>query len=97
MITKAVILPNGKVTTTKCFKSPEIVDQQVVAKDAAWRELTQQKGKLHQGVNLLQKTVISPKKKAKVPCKNKVAEMKAIQPQIKEIKAKILRLEEERG
>ena len=38
-----------------------------------------------------------PKKKAKVPYKNKVAEMKAIQDKIKEIKAKILRLEEERG
>lgn len=72
----------------KRFKSPEIVDQ-VVAKDAAWRELTQQKDKLRREVNVLQKTVIAPKKKAKEPCENEVAEMKAIQAQIKEIEAKI--------
>jgi len=65
------------------FKSPEIVDE-VIAEDEKWRDLTKQIDEWRRQVNVLQKEVIAPKKKAKEPCDAEVAEMKAIKKQIAE-------------
>eukprot|EP00565_Helicotheca_tamesis_P002014 CAMPEP_0185727172 /NCGR_PEP_ID=MMETSP1171-20130828/2931_1 /TAXON_ID=374046 /ORGANISM="Helicotheca tamensis, Strain CCMP826" /LENGTH=493 /DNA_ID=CAMNT_0028395677 /DNA_START=90 /DNA_END=1571 /DNA_ORIENTATION=- len=66
------------------FKPAEWVDE-VLAEDIKWRDLTQQKDKLRRDVNALQKDVIAPKKKAKEPCDEEVAQMKDMQKKIKEI------------
>lgn len=74
------------------FKSPEIVDE-VIAEDEKWRDLTKQIDEWRRQVNVLQKEVIAPKKKAKEPCDAEVAEMKAIKKQIAERKRSFLSLQ----
>eukprot|EP00816_Leptocylindrus_hargravesii_P007582 CAMPEP_0196811786 /NCGR_PEP_ID=MMETSP1362-20130617/20058_1 /TAXON_ID=163516 /ORGANISM="Leptocylindrus danicus, Strain CCMP1856" /LENGTH=478 /DNA_ID=CAMNT_0042187169 /DNA_START=23 /DNA_END=1459 /DNA_ORIENTATION=- len=68
----------------KRFKDPAVVDQ-VLAEDEKWRDLVVQKDKMRREVSILQKEVIAPKKKAKEPCDEEVAQMKAIQVDIKRI------------
>ncbi|KAL7442283.1 hypothetical protein ACHAXM_009190 [Skeletonema potamos] len=79
----------------KRFKDPSIVDQ-VLAKDEAWRDLRSQIDALRTKVNKLQRDVIAPKKKAKEPCEEEVAEMKAIKAQIDEEEEKLPLIEAER-
>jgi len=64
------------------FKDPAIVDQ-VIAADDKWRETTKLIDHMRRDVNKLQKEVIAPKKKAKEPCDEEVAQMKALQKKIK--------------
>ena len=77
------------------FKDPAVVDQ-VVKIDEEWREVTKKGDNLRKAVNKLQKEVIAPKKKAKEPCEEEVAQMKAMQAEIKELADKLPVLAEER-
>lgn len=65
-------------------KPPEWVDD-VLREDEVWRTMTQKQSDLRRDVNKLQKEIIGPKMKAKEPCDEEVAQMKAIQQQIKEM------------
>mmetsp|Transcript_18265 Transcript_18265/g.52120 ORF Transcript_18265/g.52120 Transcript_18265/m.52120 type:complete len:487 (-) Transcript_18265:65-1525(-) len=65
------------------FKPPEWVDE-VIAEDERWRALTKERDELRKQVNKIQKEKITPKKKAKEDCSEEIAEMKAVQAQIKE-------------
>ena len=65
------------------FKDPAIVDK-VVALDADWRASRANIDDLRKQLNKLQKDVIAPKKKAKEPCDEEVAQMKELQAQIKQ-------------
>ena len=69
---------------TKRFKDPSLVDQ-VLEHDEAWRTLVKQADMLRRDVSKLQKEVIAPKKKAKIPCEEEVLQMKQIQADIKRI------------
>jgi seryl-tRNA synthetase len=77
------------------FKPPEWVDE-VLAEDEKWRELTKQRDELRKAVNKIQKDKITPKKKAKEDCTAEVAEMKALQEQIKDAETKLPLLVETR-
>ena len=77
------------------FKDPAVVDQ-VLKIDEEWRDVTKQGDNLRKAVNKLQKEVIAPKKKAKEPCEEEVAQMKSMQAEIKELAAKLPILAEER-
>ncbi len=66
------------------FKPAEWVDE-VIAEDEKWRELTKQKDELRKTSNQIQKEKITPKKKANEDCTADVAEMKAVQEEIKNI------------
>ncbi|CAB9506020.1 Serine--tRNA ligase [Seminavis robusta] len=77
------------------YKDPSIVDQ-VLAIDEQWRNVTKEGDNLRKEVNKLQKEVIAPKKKAKEPCDEEVAQMKAIQATIKEKAAELPLLAEKR-
>ena len=77
------------------FKDPAVVDQ-VVKIDEEWRDVTKQGDNLRKAVNKLQKEVIAPKKKAKEPCEEEVAQMKSMQAEIKELAAKLPALVEQR-
>jgi seryl-tRNA synthetase len=70
------------------FKDPAVVDQ-VLQLDMDWRQLRAAVDKLRTDVNKLQKTVIAPKKKAKEPCEQEVAQMKDMQKDIKEKEAQL--------
>jgi len=70
------------------FKDPAIVDQ-VIAADDKWRETTKLIDHMRRDVNKLQKEVIAPKKKAKEPCDEEVAQMKALQKKIKTNQAEL--------
>lgn len=70
------------------FKPAEWVDE-VIAKDEEWRLKTKELDTMRTDLNKLQKDVIAPKKKAKEPCDEEVAQMKEMQ---KEIKARQLEL-----
>lgn len=72
----------------KRFKPESWVDD-VLLQDEQWREKTASADKLRRDVNVLQKEVIAPKKKAKEPCEEEVLQMKSIQKQIKDIEAEI--------
>ena len=63
------------------FKDPSIIDQ-VLAKDEEWRALRNQIDTERTAVNKIQKDVIAPKKKAKEPCDEEVAQMKAMRANI---------------
>jgi len=65
------------------YKDPSIVDK-ALEHDVAWRELRAKIDELRKDVNKLQKEVIAPKKKAKEPCDEEVAQMKAMQKEIKD-------------
>jgi len=65
------------------FKDAGIVDE-VLALDMEWREQRGAIDKLNKDKNKLQKDVIAPKKKKKEPCEEEVAQMKAMQKEIKE-------------
>ena len=77
------------------FKDPTLIDA-VLAKDESWRLLRSQIDEARKNVNALQRDVIAPKKKAKEPCDEEVAQMKALQGQIKEMEGQLPNLEEER-
>jgi seryl-tRNA synthetase len=77
------------------FKDPAIVDQ-VLELDAEWRELRSSADALRKEVNKLQKEVITPKRKAKEPCDEEVAQSKVMQESIKEMEGRIPGLEEKR-
>mmetsp|Transcript_11764 Transcript_11764/g.24872 ORF Transcript_11764/g.24872 Transcript_11764/m.24872 type:complete len:481 (+) Transcript_11764:148-1590(+) len=70
------------------FKPAEWVDD-VIAEDDKWRSLTNEKDELRKQVNKIQKEKITPKKKAKENCDAEIAEMKAVQKQIKEVEAQL--------
>mmetsp|Transcript_35020 Transcript_35020/g.83678 ORF Transcript_35020/g.83678 Transcript_35020/m.83678 type:complete len:494 (+) Transcript_35020:287-1768(+) len=63
------------------FKDPSIVDQ-VIAKDEEWRALRKQIDAERTTVGKIQKDVIAPKKKAKEPCDEEVAQVKAMKANI---------------
>jgi len=65
------------------YKDPSVVDD-VVALDADWRTERAEIDDLRKQLNKYQKEVITPKKKAKEPCDDEVAEMKRMQQQIKD-------------
>jgi seryl-tRNA synthetase len=73
---------------TNRFKPAEWVDQ-VLAMDEAVRELQGQRDDTRRLANKLQKEVIGPKKKAKEPCDEEVAELKAFQKKVKELEEAI--------
>jgi len=73
----------------KRFKDPTVVDK-VIELDEQWRATMKQTDNLRRDVGVLQKEVIAPKKKAKEPCDEEVAQMKSIQAEIKRIEADIL-------
>lgn len=79
---------------TARFKPASHVDD-VIAKDEEWRDLQKQVDSLRRDVKVLQKS-IAPKKKAKEPCDDLVAEMKGVQVTIKEMLARLPDLEKER-
>lgn len=80
---------------TARFKPAEWVDE-VIAKDEEWRKLQKEIDTLRRDVNHLQKNVIAPKKKAKEPCEEEVAQMKAMQKESKAKLASLPELEKER-
>uniref|UniRef100_A0A7S1ZGY3 serine--tRNA ligase n=1 Tax=Trieres chinensis TaxID=1514140 RepID=A0A7S1ZGY3_TRICV len=65
------------------FKPAEWVDE-VIAEDEKWRKMTKDIDGMRRDLNKLQKEVIAPKKKAKIPCDEEVAQMKEMQKAIKE-------------
>jgi seryl-tRNA synthetase len=65
------------------YKDPAIVDQ-VLDYDKQWRDLRNTIDGLRKDANKLQKDVIGPKKKAKEPCDDEVAQLKDMQTSIKE-------------
>lgn len=77
------------------FKPAEWVDE-VIAEDEKWRSMTKEKDDLRKQVNKIQKEKITPKKKAKEDCTAEVAEMKAVQQQIKDVEAKLPLIAENR-
>mmetsp|Transcript_29098 Transcript_29098/g.44411 ORF Transcript_29098/g.44411 Transcript_29098/m.44411 type:complete len:486 (-) Transcript_29098:241-1698(-) len=77
------------------FKPPEWVDE-VIAKDEEWRTKQNDLDNLRKELNKLQKEVIAPKKKAKIPCDEEVAQMKAMKKDIEERKAALPEVEKER-
>mmetsp|Transcript_17235 Transcript_17235/g.26674 ORF Transcript_17235/g.26674 Transcript_17235/m.26674 type:complete len:492 (+) Transcript_17235:68-1543(+) len=77
------------------FKPADWVDD-VLQADEEWRVKTNDVAELRRQVGKLQKEVIAPKKKAKEPCDEEVAQMKAIQVQIKEVEATLPELEQKR-
>lgn len=79
---------------TQRFKPATWVDE-VIAKDEEWRNCQKQVDKLQRDVKVLQKS-IAPKKKAGEPCDDLVKEMKEIQKTIKDLKAKLPGLVNER-
>ncbi|OEU16045.1 serine-tRNA ligase [Fragilariopsis cylindrus CCMP1102] len=70
------------------FKPVEWVDE-VIAEDEKWRAMTKKKDDLRKQVNKIQKEKITPKKKAKEDCTAEVAEMKAVQEEIKDVEAQL--------
>eukprot|EP00957_Ditylum_brightwellii_P092426 7038131-Ditylum_brightwellii.AAC.1 len=72
----------------KRFKPAEWVDE-VLAKDVEWRDMTSQIDQIRRDVNSLQKNIIAPKKKAKEPCDEEVAQMKDMQKQIKALEKEL--------
>eukprot|EP00339_Tiarina_fusa_P005133 CAMPEP_0117023352 /NCGR_PEP_ID=MMETSP0472-20121206/17438_1 /TAXON_ID=693140 ORGANISM="Tiarina fusus, Strain LIS" /NCGR_SAMPLE_ID=MMETSP0472 /ASSEMBLY_ACC=CAM_ASM_000603 /LENGTH=480 /DNA_ID=CAMNT_0004729447 /DNA_START=74 /DNA_END=1516 /DNA_ORIENTATION=+ len=70
------------------FKPAEWVDE-VIAEDEKWRALVNEQNDLRKKVNQIQKEKITPKKKAKEDCTAEVAEMKAVQQEIKDLEAKL--------
>jgi seryl-tRNA synthetase len=77
------------------FKPAEWVDE-VIAEDEKWRSLTKEKDELRKKVNKIQKEKITPKKKAKEDCTAEIAEMKAVQQQIKEVEKQLPMIAESR-
>ncbi|GFH43983.1 seryl-trna synthetase [Chaetoceros tenuissimus] len=67
------------------FKPAEWVDE-VIAKDEEWRTQTKQLDEMRKNLNKLQKEVIAPKKKAKIPCDEEVAQMKEMKKDIETLK-----------
>jgi seryl-tRNA synthetase len=70
------------------YKPAEWVDE-VLVEDEKWRALTKKKDELRKDVNKVQKEKITPKKKAKEDCTAEIAEMKALQEEIKDIEAQL--------
>ncbi|KAL3935850.1 MAG: hypothetical protein SGARI_002801 [Bacillariaceae sp.] len=70
------------------FKPAAWVDE-VLAEDEKWREMVKQKDELRKQVNKIQKEKITPKKKAKEDCTAEIAEMKAVQQQIKDVETQL--------
>ena len=79
----------------KRFKPAEWVDD-VLKEDEAWRALTSKKDDIRRQANKLQKEVIGPKKKAKEPCDEEVAQLKELQKTVKEIEKELPLLAERR-
>lgn len=77
------------------FKDGTIVDQ-VLQLDLQWRNQRAAIDQLRKEVNVLQKDVIAPKKKAKENCDTEVAKMKESQEQIKEQEATLPEIEAKR-
>jgi len=77
------------------FKDAGIVDE-VLVLDETWRTQRAEIDSLRKQVNKLQKEVIAPKKKAKEPCDEEVAQMKALQKSIKEKEAQLPIMADER-
>lgn len=77
------------------FKPEEWVDE-VLAEDEKWRDLTKNINDSRTTVNKLQKEVIAPKKRAKEPCDEEVAQMKAMQAEIKAMEKKLPEIEANR-
>jgi len=73
---------------TQRFKSPDLIDE-VLALDEKWREYTNLIAKLRREVNVLQTTVIAPKKKKKESCDEEVALLRKLQTEIKDIQKKL--------
>mmetsp|Transcript_21929 Transcript_21929/g.36251 ORF Transcript_21929/g.36251 Transcript_21929/m.36251 type:complete len:481 (-) Transcript_21929:150-1592(-) len=81
---------------TQRFKSPEIVDQ-VLEMDEQVRSLQGERDNTRRLANKLQKEVIGPKKKAKEPCDDEVAELKELQKKVKGIEEAIPLVESKRN
>ena len=77
------------------FKPAEWVDE-VLVEDEKWRAMVAEKNDLRKKVNTIQKEKITPKKKAKEDCTAEVAEMKAVQQQIKDIETELPKVEANR-
>jgi len=77
------------------FKDPDIIDQ-VLLLDLEWREARGAIDQMRKDTNKFQKEVIAPKKKAKEPCEEEVAKMKAMQQDIKEKEADLPDMEAKR-
>jgi len=77
------------------FKPAEWVDE-VITEDEKWRALTKEKDELRKQVNKIQKEKITPKRKAKEDASAEIAEMKAVQQQIKEVEAQMPAIEAKR-
>lgn len=77
------------------FKPSDLIDS-VIAKDEEWRATQKRGDELRRELNILQKEVIAPKKKAKEPCEEEVKQMKGMQKLIKEISASLPGIAEER-
>jgi len=77
------------------FKPPEVIDQ-VLELDGKWRDITNTIAKLRREVNVLQTTVIAPKKKAKENCDEEVAQLRKLQGEIKDLTNKMPDVEKER-
>ena len=70
------------------FKDPTVIDQ-VLELDAQWRQVLAKVEDLRKQVNDLQKNEIAPRKKKKENCDELVAQMKAMQQNIKDTEASI--------
>jgi len=70
------------------FKPTEWVDE-VIAEDENWRGMTKKKDELRKLMNKIQKEKITPKKKAKEDCTAEIAEMKAVQQEIKDVEKEL--------
>uniref|UniRef100_A0A7S4IPF2 serine--tRNA ligase n=1 Tax=Odontella aurita TaxID=265563 RepID=A0A7S4IPF2_9STRA len=75
---------------------PEASVDRVLELDEKWRGMTKDVSEIRRDVNKLQKEVIAPKKKAKEPCEEEVAQMKAMQKKIKEMEKEMPLVEEQR-
>jgi seryl-tRNA synthetase len=73
---------------TQRFKPAEWVDE-VIQEDERWRNLTKQRDDLRKQVNKIQKEKIQPKMKSKEDASEDIAEMKALQAQIKDFEENI--------
>lgn len=67
------------------FKPAKWIDD-VITKDEEWRTLQKQLDQLRRDVNILQRDVIAPKKKARIPCDAEVIQMKSMQRNINKIR-----------
>lgn len=77
------------------FKDASLVDQ-VLELDKRWRDERSSIDNMRKEMNKLQKDVIGPKKKAKEPCDEEVAQMKQMQETIKEREKELPDIESKR-